>query len=98
MVRPGSIRIVVLNACYSDVQARAIASVIDCVIGMSDAIGDEDAIAFSAAFYRALGFGRSVQTAFDLGKVAMELEDSLDAKVPELHVREGVKADDVKLV
>ena len=35
-----NIRCVVLNACYSEPQALAIAEHIDCVIGMSRAIGD----------------------------------------------------------
>src|SRR4051794_6478161 len=61
------VRCVVLNACYSESQARGIAESIDCVVGMSKAIGDESAIAFAASFYQALGYGRSIQTAFDLG-------------------------------
>ncbi len=36
-----NIRCVVLNACYSEQQAKAIAEHIDCVIGMSKAIGDK---------------------------------------------------------
>jgi len=62
-----NIRCVVLNACYSTQQAASIAEVIDCVVGMSDAVSDEAAIDFAAAFYRALGYGRDVQTAFALG-------------------------------
>ena len=62
-----NIRVVVLNACYSEKQAQAIAEVIDCVVGMSTAIGDEAAIIFAASFYRAIGFGRSIKEAFDQG-------------------------------
>jgi CHAT domain-containing protein len=36
-----SITIVVLNACFSEVQARALEESVPCVIGMSGAIGDE---------------------------------------------------------
>ena len=46
----------ILNACYSKKQAEAITQVIDCAIGMNDAIGDEAAITFAASFYRAIGF------------------------------------------
>ena len=60
-----NIRLVVLNACYSKIQAEAIRQEIECVVGMNDAIGDEAAITFSASFYRALGFGRSIQEAFE---------------------------------
>jgi CHAT domain len=39
------IECVVLNACYSQIQAEAIAQHIDYVIGMSQAIGDRGTIA-----------------------------------------------------
>jgi len=74
-----NIRCVVLNACYTEQQAKAIAEHIDCVIGMSKAIGDSAAISFAIAFYQALGFGRDVKTAFELGCLEIDLE-SLDEK------------------
>lgn len=61
------IRYVVLNACNSEKLAQAFAEHIDCVIGISTVVGDEAAINFAAAFSRALGYGRDVKTAFDLG-------------------------------
>jgi hypothetical protein len=79
-----NIRCVVLNACYSEQQAEAIAEHIDCVVGMSKAIGDAAAISFSAAFYRALGYARDVQTAFDLGCLQIDLESLDDQDVPRL--------------
>lgn len=79
-----NIRCVVLNACYSENQARAIAEHIDCVIGMSKAIGDESAIKFSAAFYQALGFGRNVKTAFDLACNQIDLESLNEQDTPKL--------------
>jgi len=91
------IRVVVLNACYSEEQAMAIAEVIDCVVGMSDSVGDESARRFSAGFYRALGFGRSVQNAFDQGLAAIALDGLDDEDVPVLHVRDGVDASQVVL-
>ncbi len=48
---------VVLNACYSEVQARAIAQHIPYVVGMNKAIGDRAAIDFAVGFYDALGAG-----------------------------------------
>ena len=62
-----SIRCVILNACYSESQATVISDHIDCVIGMSSLISDQTAIRFASSFYQALGFGRDVKTAFDLG-------------------------------
>ena len=42
-------------------------SEIDCAVGMSDEIDDDAAIAFAAAFYEVLGYGRSVQECLRLG-------------------------------
>jgi hypothetical protein len=78
------IRCVVLNACYSEQQAEAIAEHIDCVIGMSKAIGDKAAISFAAAFYQALGYGKSVKTAFDLGCAQIDLENLGEQDTPKL--------------
>ncbi|MDZ7343962.1 MAG: SIR2 family protein [candidate division KSB1 bacterium] len=79
-----NIRCVVLNACYSAGQAQAIAEHIDCVVGMSKAIGDDSAIRFAAAFYQALGFGRDVKTAFDLGCNQIDLEGLDEQTTPKL--------------
>lgn len=79
-----NIRCVVLNACYSADQAEAIAASIDCVVGMSDAIGDAAAVQFAAAFYQALAFGRSVRTAFDLGIGQIDLAGLAEEDIPRL--------------
>ncbi len=64
---------VVMNACYSEVQAEAINEHIKYVIGMKQAIRDDAAIAFSIGFYRALGYGKSFENAFKFGKSAIQL-------------------------
>jgi hypothetical protein len=92
-----NIRVVVLNACYSRSQAEAITEVIDCAIGMNRGIGDEAAIVFAAAFYQGIGFGRSVEVAFESGKAALMLEGIPEEKTPELLVRKGVHACDIFL-
>lgn len=92
------LRCVVLNSCYSAGQAEAIAEVIDCVVGMSSAIGDQSAIGFAKAFYQALAYGRSVQEAFELGSVQIGLEGLPDEKVPKLLSRSGVVASSVRFV
>jgi hypothetical protein len=79
-----NVRCVMLNACYSEQQAQAIAEHIDCVVGMSKAIGDKAAISFAAAFYQALGYGRDVKTAFDLGCVQIDLENLYEQDTPKL--------------
>ncbi len=64
---------VVLNACFSKPQAEAIAEQVGCAVGMKQAIGDAAAIEFASAFYQAIGYDRSIQTAFELGCNALEL-------------------------
>jgi hypothetical protein len=85
-----NIRVVVLNACFSKPQAAAITEVVDCAVGMNKAIGDDAAIAFAAAFYQAIGFGRSVKVAFESGKTALMLAGIPEEKTPELLCRKGV--------
>jgi hypothetical protein len=57
---------VLLNACYSQVQAEAIRQYIPYVIGMNQAIPDKAAINFAVTFYDVLGAGETVEFAFDL--------------------------------
>ncbi|GEM_PF-1886852 len=79
-----NIQCVILNACYSKKQAQAIAKHIDCVIGMSKAIGDVAAISFAVAFYQALAYGKDVQTAFELGRVQIGMENLNEENTPKL--------------
>jgi hypothetical protein len=85
-----NIRIVILDACYSKLQAEAITEVIDCAIGMAGAIGEDAASVFTASFYRAIGFGRSIQEAFDQGITALLLEGIPEENTPKLLVKSGV--------
>ncbi len=64
---------VVLNACFSDTQASAIAQHINYVIGMSKAISDKAAIAFAIGFYQALGADRTIEEAYRMGCVQIKL-------------------------
>jgi hypothetical protein len=93
-----NVRVVLLNACYTRPQAEAISATIDCTIGMNKPIGDEAAIVFVASFYRALGFGRSVQDAFEMGKVALLLEGIPEESTPALWSREGADASKIILI
>ena len=79
-----NIQCVVLNACYSEVQAEAIVQHINCVVGMSGAIGDEAAISFSEAFYGALGDGKDIKTSFELGCNQIDLENLNEQDTPKL--------------
>lgn len=65
---------VVLNACYSQVQAEAVAEHIPYVVGMKEAIGDRAAMAFAVGFYDALGAGRKIEFAYNLGCNAIQMQ------------------------
>ena len=94
-----NVRLVVLNACYSDEQAKAIVKEIDFVVGMADSIGDDGARAFAAALYQGLAYGKSVQIAFDLGRNELQLLGlTNDEDVPVLLTREGLDASAVTLL
>ena len=69
-----TIECVLLNACYSEVQADEIAKHINYAIGMNQAIADDAAIFFAKGFYQALGKGKQIRQCFRLGKNAIELE------------------------
>jgi hypothetical protein len=84
LVLKDNIQCVVLNTCYSEAQALAIAKHIDCVVGMSRAINDDSAISFASSFYQALGFGRDIKTAFDLGCQQIDLESLAGEDAPKL--------------
>lgn len=70
----GEVDCVVLNACFSVTQANSLARYVPYVVGMSQAIGDRAAIAFSVGFYQALGAGRTIDQAYKLGCVQIRLE------------------------
>lgn len=94
------IKVVVLNACYSEAQAKLLtgAGAIDCAVGMDSAVSDRAAIAFAASFYEAIGFGESVQTAFDLARNALARERIRGERKPQLETRPGILASDIVLI
>ena len=59
------------------------------MIGMSQAIGDEAGRNFSEAFYQALGYGRDVQSAFELGCVQIDLQGLAEGDTPRLLAKRG---------
>lgn len=85
-----SVECVILNACYSEIQARAIAEHILYVIGMPKEIGDDAAIEFAVAFYDAIGAGRSYEFAYKVAHNALQwrnLPDSLKPVLIKAHQR-----------
>jgi hypothetical protein len=85
-----NLRLVFLSACHSNSLAKDLADVIPYTIGMGGAIPDDAAIAFGTAFYRALGFGRNLQEAFDLGQNALMNLDVPEDQRPRFYCRKDV--------
>ena len=65
---------VLLNACYSDIQATEISHHINYVIGMKQAIRDDAAIVFTRGFYQALAYGQSIENSYKLGCNAIKIQ------------------------
>jgi hypothetical protein len=86
----GSVRLVVLNACRTHEVARTLSAVVDYVVGMDEVIYDESAAQFSAAFYGALAFGKSVPSAFEFGVSQLQLLGTHESHIPRLWVRSDV--------
>lgn len=98
MASSSDIRLVFFNTCYSYNQAKAVTSRVEAAIGMNTSISDKAARVFSAQFYSAIGFGHSIQKAFDQAKALVMLEGLDDADAPELFVQEGLDANNLIIV
>jgi TPR repeat protein len=94
----GQIQVVVLNACHSRPQAEAIAEAVGCAIGTPSKISDDAAVAFSAAFYSSIAFGKSVQTAFDQARATLHMEDFAEHEWPVLVHRDDVDPSQLFLI
>lgn len=88
-----NIRCVVLNACYSESQARCLIDFIDCVIGVSRSIPDSEAVSFASGFYRAIAYGRDLPTAFRLGRAEVIGDSGGGGDLVTMFVRAGVEQD-----
>jgi hypothetical protein len=64
---------VIVNACDTEVLAEALSEDVD-VIGMRQAIGDRAAIRFSFGFYQALVANRTVEEAYEMACVQIQLD------------------------
>lgn len=87
--------LVVFNACFASTQADAVGACAGLAIGMRAPIEDRAAIAFAAALYGAMAYGRSVKEAFDLGRAAI---DGNHRSLPQLFHRTGLDPTKVRLV
>jgi hypothetical protein len=99
MIKAASVstRVVLLNACYSVLQANALRTVVDCVIGMTGAICDDAARSFAVAFYRALGNRRSVGNAVEQAVAILAVKQLPAAHLPRCRTRKGINAAEILL-
>jgi hypothetical protein len=79
---------VILNACYSEIQAREIVKHINYVVGMNKSIPDPVAIAFSLGFYQALGSGEDIPTAYEYGCAQIQMRYKYEHTIPVLLKKE----------
>lgn len=79
------LRLLVMNACFSDHHVPALLGAVPAVVGMRDAILDETAIDFAVGLYEALGFGRTLQESFDLALARLSILKRRGVSLPNLH-------------
>ena len=89
------VRLVVLNACFTREQAHSLSQVVNYSIGTGRGIGDKVSVTFAGAFYRALGFGKSVREAFDSAKAELALTKLPRSRGIELFLRDGLTRKDL---
>lgn len=92
------IRLLVLNSCHSSAQAELALDHISAAIGMDLPVADEAAKMFAGQFYNSLGFGNSLQRAFDEACFQVQAKLGALSGAPALHVAEGLDANDLILV
>lgn len=97
-----SVQVVVLSACHSAVQAKALLAHVDCVVGIRvvgirSEIRDHAARSFAIGFYGGLSDRESVAAAYRQGCAAISLESMPGAEWPELTVRAGVDPEQMVL-
>lgn len=92
------IRLIVFNSCDSADQAQLAVNHVDLAIGMDESIEDEAAKTFAGQFYASLGFGHSVQQAFDEAKLQVELDAGAGSEIPKLFAADGIDPKTVALI
>jgi CHAT domain len=92
------IRLALFNSCDSAAQAALACNYIDASIGMNAPVEDEAAKVFAGQFYNTLGFGKSLQVAFDQAELQVNLAIGTTGGKPLLHTAQEVDASSVYLV
>jgi hypothetical protein len=93
-----NLRLVFFNTCHSKNQAHSVVEYIECAIGMNTTITDEAAQIFAAQLYSSIGFGLSIDKAFNQAKAALMLEGITEEQTPALFVKSEHNAKDTYIV
>lgn len=93
-----NLRLVVLNNCYSSIISEKIVDNIEASIGMNNSIGDQAAITFASQLYSSIGFGLSLEKAFQQAIFALKLYEIPEEHTPQLYLSDGIEAKDIYLV
>lgn len=93
-----NVKLVFFNACHSESQAKNIVNYIDVAIGMSDSIRDDTACIFAAQFYSSLGFGLSIEQAFNQARAELILESVPGEDIPQLYSKDEINTSEFYLV
>ena len=93
-----NLRLVVFNNCFSSFFAESVSEIVEASIGMNDTISDEAAIIFASQLYSAIGFGNSLEKAFNQAKSRLLLEGINEDLAPELYVNEKFKSSNIYIV
>jgi hypothetical protein len=93
-----SIKLIFFNTCFSIAFAQSVTKHLDAAIGMKESIGDLAARVFAAQFYSALGFGKSIISAFEQAKAALMLEGIREENTPCLFIKSGINANETVIL
>lgn len=90
MLSGSRLKLVVLSACESAKQAKALISHVDAAIGMKTSIGDEAARTFAVQLYKSLGEGVDLKRAFEQAALQIDVQGLQQGSTPVLYTKKGV--------
>jgi len=79
------IRLVVINACGTDLIAQELAKVTGCAIGYPGRVPDQVAITFATQFYRCVGAGMPVGPAYRASAAVIRMYGAAEHEIPVLY-------------
>lgn len=91
-------KVVVLSACYSKVQAAALVEHVEVAVGTIGSIRDDAVVGFAIGLYGGLGDGEPVETAFRQGCAAIGLYGLAQSERPQIELHHGVDAAKLSLI